>query len=620
MPLPFAPPGDKRVLVADLETYPNWFCVVLSDGDKTKSFASHRPGEIAKLRDILLNKNLVIAGFNNHAYDDIILRHIVDAMDVDGFADPQMVNALSSRIIDPADDEAENLNFKDRYSATPWAYSIDVFQLLNGKGSLKEHACRSHAPDVGEAPYEFGQPLPPEGFEAVERYCRLDVANTVAKLRQLWPLVSLREKLNDMFGIGDRIYCLSEQGIAQATFLKLHRDRSGQNAAQIREAAQANPDNLAPTWAATDIISPKVQFATDPFRTVFAKVKAAKFVRTDNYGAKWEMRSSLLPINLIVSLAGARFQLGVGGLHSVDEPAIFKADDKTAIIDLDVVSYYPSIIINDQLHPKHLGAGFCTDMRRIRDQRVAAKKAGDKVVADALKIVVNATFGKLNDVWSPLRSVPDAMRVTINGQLYLLMLIERLHAAGAKILSANTDGVTIMWPKARDADLAPVVKAWEKDTGFELERADYAMVARRDVNSYIAKTTAGKVKLKGAFQPDSGKGDGLIIKRAAIEHLTTGRPIREVVESAKPHELIFYQRCKNGGTLHHGNERIGRLARWYASTEGPALRRQNPNGSWATLPHGHGTALVLDLDDIGPDIHTEHYISEAEKLVRSCQP
>lgn len=646
MKLPRAP-GDKRVLVVDLETFPNWFCIAISDGEHRKVFASHRAGDILRVAKALNDKNVVVAGFNNKAYDDIILRAIV----ADPSITPAKVNRLSARIIDPQDKQEEDANFRDTYSPTPWAYSIDVFQLLNGKGSLKEHACRSNALDVGESPYPFREDLPSEGYAAVERYCGLDVTNTAEKLASLWPLVKLREKLTDMFDIGDRIYGLSEQGIAQATFLKLHRDRSGQYAAEIRKACQESPENLAPVWDTSAIVSKRVRYSTKPFQKMLEMVLCSKLRRLDDHGAKWELET-LLPEDLVQNLAGCRFQLGVGGLHSIDKPGIFRSSDDVAIIDLDVTSYYPSIIINERLYPAHIGPGFVDDMRKIFDRRVAAKRRmqalmaerdklkvtdeiaaiknrldeietellTEKTASDALKIVANATFGKLNDVWSPLRSVPNAMRVTLNGQLFLLMLVEKLTCAGFTVLSANTDGVTLQArPMAMANDgLGRVVKEWEAATGYTLERTDYTVYARRDVNSYVACKADGKVKTKGAFHPDTGKGDGLIVKRAAVAFLTKGTPIVATVMAAKLEELTYYQRCKNGGTLIHGEKPIGKLARWYASTDGEPIRRVNPNGTKALIPNAHKATLVMSTNDVGTDIDFDHYIREAEALVASC--
>lgn len=630
MKLPRAKNGES-IIVADLETFSNWFCVAVSNGESSRVFASHRPGEIRALAAHVNSKNMVLAGFNNLKYDDVILRAIV----ANPAITPAQVNQLSTRIIEPRGLAEKDANFKAVYSKTPWAYSIDVFQLLNGKGSLKEHACRNDAKDVGESPYPFNQPLPAEGYSAVERYCSIDVANTLDRLLHLWPMVELRTTLDALFDIGDRIYCLSEQGIAQATFLKLHRDRTDQYAAEIRTLAKESPDNLAREWDPAVIISKRVTFTTAPFRKILKTISLGGFVSLTPDGSKWEL-ATIFPEDLTPTLAGVRVQLGVGGLHTLDRPATFRADAKTMIVDLDVTSYYPSILIVERLFPAHMGPGFVDDMRRLRDMRVAAKKAGHKIVADALKIVVNAAFGKLNDVWSPLRSVPSFLRVVVNGQLFLLMLIERLHLAGFTIISANTDGVTFQCPRTpvSETRLASLVAGWEAETGHALERTDYSVYARRDVNCYVAADTAGDIKVKGAFclqphqgyglkvkaGPDNTKGDGLIVRRAAIAFLINGTPIAETVKTARPEELIYYLRCKNGGTLVVGEAPVGKLARWYVGINGEQLIRVNPNGSKAKIPNGESAIMRMNTEEPMLDVDFAHYIAEAEALAASCSP
>ena len=58
----------------------------------------------------------------------------------------------------------------------------------------------------------------------------------------------------------------------------------------------------------------------------------------------------------------------------------------------------------------------------VLDTRMEAKKAGDKATANALKLVVNSTFGasgdKYNDLYDPLMF----RSVCMYGQLYLIYL------------------------------------------------------------------------------------------------------------------------------------------------------------------------------------------------------
>ena len=74
-----------------------------------------------------------------------------------------------------------------------------------------------------------------------------------------------------------------------------------------------------------------------------------------------------------------------------------------------------------------------------------AKAAGDKVTANALKLVVNTTYGaslnKYNDLFDPLMG----RSVCITGQLFLLELANHLLAdcSTLKVIQLNTDGIMV---------------------------------------------------------------------------------------------------------------------------------------------------------------------------------
>src|ERR1017187_7366641 len=141
--------------------------------------------------------------------------------------------------------------------------------------------------------------------------------------------------------------------------------------------------------------------------------------------------------------------MGIGGLHSAESGVAHVAGSNYMLIDRDVTSYYPSIILNLGLYPQHMGEAFLTVYRSLVERRVAAKKAGDKVTAESLKIAVNGSFGKLGSKWSALYAPDLLIRVTITGQLSLLMLIEMIELAGLPVLSGNTDGILVKCHKDR---------------------------------------------------------------------------------------------------------------------------------------------------------------------------
>ena len=166
-------------------------------------------------------------------------------------------------------------------------------------------------------------------------------------------------------------------------------------------------------------------------------------------------------------------------------------------------------MLQNRIFPKHLGETFLKYYQQIVDDRLEGKRTGDTLKAAAMKILVNAVFGKLNfpDYW--LCDLKALLGVTLNGQLLLLKLIEMLHHEGIKAVYANTDGVSVYVPKdkvetyyricGKDTDDGHVKGEWEELTGLELETSHFRQMFHRDCNNYLVVTNSGKIKAKGEY-------------------------------------------------------------------------------------------------------------------------
>lgn len=612
-------PNEDNIWVYDLEVFPNYFLACAKDGESTFETSS-----IPKLAKWLVDKSRVLVGFNSQAYDDIISRYIVEHPS----CSPSEIYKLSLMIINGS--SGNNEVFKLQYSKTPWSFSIDMFQLLNKKGALKEWECRIGSNRVVESGHDFLKPLPASGIPQIIDYCHNDVDETFNLAKLKWDLATLRAGLIEQYALGTRPYVLSEAGVAQHTLMTLNQQRTGQYVSRVRKAAKENKDNLKTRWSMSDIVFPFIKFTTPTFKTVLDPFMETDIDSRDPRGIKWKLNDDYKTPKQI---GQKKYQLGVGGLHTVDEPGIWRTTKDQVIIDLDVEAYYPSIMIEHKLFPKHLGFGFIKDFAGIRDKRLKAKHEGDKSTNEALKIVINSTFGKLNDAYSPMRSVPDALRVTINGQLMLLMLIEMLEEKEFKILSANTDGVTIssLVGTSYNIALSNIITKWQKITGFILEQKIYDRYCRRDINAYVALTSDGKTKEKGAFteHPDRGKWDGMVVKKAAREYLLRDiDPKDTVYAETDAKQFLYYQRVGNGGYANWGEQKVGKTIRWYVSKTGRQVKRINPAGAKAKeakIPNGESAQLALDITDwdilgIPTDVNREHYVEEAWKLINTTKP
>src|SRR5690606_34636801 len=115
---------------------------------------------------------------------------------------------------------------------------------------------------------------------------------------------------------------------------------------------------------------------------------------------------------------------------------------------------------NNNIKPEHLDDTFLAVLRRVTEERLAAKKAGQSTKAEALKITINSIFGKLASDTMWLLDYKAFLSVTLNGQLYLLMLVEMLHKAGIHCISANTDGVVARVHERDNATYQAVCDEW----------------------------------------------------------------------------------------------------------------------------------------------------------------
>jgi len=197
-------------------------------------------------------------------------------------------------------------------------------------------------------------------------------------------------------------------------------------------------------------------------------------------------------------------------------------------------------ILNNQLCPNHLNPNtFLPLLKEIVDQRVYHKKRKKEskesdVIQAGLKIAINSIYGLLNSKTFWLFDPQITFTVTINNQLMIMMLIEKLELAGYHVISANTDGIVIDDYEKNLDDIRRVFKQWEALTNFTLEETFYQIIVRRDVNNYLAKTTDGTLKLKGLFEPQGGLIKGFtfpVIAKALQAYFLEGIDPKDFIEN-----------------------------------------------------------------------------------------
>jgi len=593
----------KETLVLDVECYSNYFMVGFlntetgnlkqfemwpdGDGSEGVGFESGQAFNRDAVASILHKYRTV--SFNGNNYDMPMISAALRG------ADCAKLKALSDKII------VNNIKHWNLGIEIVKCDHVDIFEVAPGMASLKIYGGRLHCKKMQDLPIEPGATITAEDRALLRTYNGNDLTTTKELWDYLQPQIELREQMSKVYGIDLR--SKSDAQIAEAVIVKQVSNALGSQVQRPEVPGGTRFRYTAPKF---------ITFQTPELQALLATIERLEFLVPD--GGNVQMPTELE--KAAIRVGGGVYRLGIGGLHSSEQTISHFADDDTVIVDRDVTSYYPMIILNNHLSPAHMGNAFTHTYRGLVEQRVAAKRAGNKVGADTIKIVVNGSFGKLGSKWSKLYSPHLLIQTTITGQLSLLMLIEQLEAEGFNVLSANTDGVTIRCAVNCRALMEEVIVGWESVTQFDTEETPYRAVHSRDVNNYIAIKTDGGVKLKGAYAPAGlmKNPTNEVCVQAVIAFLRDQVPVAETIRQCSDIRRFVTIRQVKGGAVDQAGEYLGKAVRWYYATgvEGPI--RYKVNGY--TVARSEGAKACMELPDAFPDdINYEWYIAEANSIL-----
>ena len=276
-----------------------------------------------------------------------------------------------------------------------------------------------------------------------------------------------------------------------------------------------------------DIIFPYVSFQQPIFQEVLAHFQTLRLENKANF-------------EKVVTYKGIPIVYGLGGIHAAPKNKIFESDERKIIKSLDVVSFYPNLMIRNNLCPAHLPKDvFLPLYEGFFNERRSIPKSDPRNYI--LKILLNSTYGLTNDEYSFLRDRAVTLSICINGQLLLTMLLEMLaEKIPLDLVMMNTDGFEVSIPREYEEIYSSVCKEWESLTKLELEFVDYQKLIISDVNNYIGIYTNGKTKTKGKYEykdiPLHKNKSHSIIPYSVYEYWVNGTPVEETI---KNHKNIF---------------------------------------------------------------------------------
>lgn len=561
--------------------------------------------------------------------------------------------------------------FYDTYNV-PRLDDIDHIDLMEMspavKTGLKKYAGREHAESMQELPFDPAKVLDNVQIAELLFYMGNDCRNTLRHMHKVQDRIELREEMNERFKEYWRVdfRSKSDAQMAELAFKSILNQRR-------RQRGEPNIEKSFWKHGTTFryIPPPYIRFQTQQLRDVLACIMNAEFMVSDKdqceeivdaNGEKIKTGVVMPQVikDLRVEMGKSKYKLGIGGIHSTESSMyVVSRPGVNQLRILDVTSYYPNLIKNCGIYPRSCGPEWLIEYCKFIDERVKAKSEvrslGEQIKAvetmtalfdqhdqvaslkaqqkraktkeGGFKIFLNGSFGKLGSKYSILYTPDGLIRVTITGQLSLLMLIESLELHGIPVISANTDGIVVDCPAHMTWLCDALVSDWEMTTGLQMEADDWRALFARDVNNYVGFEMDMSAKRKGAYgMPTLTKDPAYAIcATAVVAHLKDcivphmlGQQydplvmLRTINECNDITQFVVVRNVKGGATK--SGQYLGKTVRWaYEKGEAGAIHYAT-NGH--RVPKSEGARPLMQLPREFPDwLDHAWYVKEATAML-----
>jgi hypothetical protein len=628
---------DRNLWVYDVETIASIFTYVAVNTitEETVEYVIHKDKDDSIAFKKHLNSVKGLIGFNNIGFDYPVIHlflteHFVNAK--------KTVEALYEKAQDIINHQIHGVGFNPHniWESDMLIQQLDLFKIwhYNNKArmtSLKALEISMNFPNVMDMPIDHTSlDVTLKDIPEILEYNLNDVMATLEFYRRSDAKIQLRKDLKEKYGLKCLNY--SDTKIGEELMLKLYCEKTlpeGVKLWEYRKEVKAKRTTRNGIWLNESTFD-YIKFKSEKFNTLLDKLN-----KTVVYNTKGDLKESVI-------YRGFKYDYGSGGIHGCIKAGVYSEDDLYTIIDIDVASLYPSIAIVNGLYPEHLGEIFPTIYNEdIVVPRLAAKKSGDKVMADGLKLSANSVYGKSNDKYSWLYDPKYTMDTTINGQLMLTMLSETIvdHISDLTMIQINTDGLTVRMLRSDEDKLLTICKDWEKDTDLILEYVKYSKMVIGDVNNYAAMTTDDKCKYKGRFEIDKMVGGEKayhknnsfrIIPLALSNYFFKGIAVEDTIRNHKE----IYDFCgrqkfvgKDIGEIHRVNKdnkieiiKQQKNTRYYISTNGDSFMKHYNKGSYQKIHWGYKCTIFnkfVDQDDY--NVNYDWYIQQTNKEINQIE-
>lgn len=461
----------------------DWLVVIINPIDKTETVIVNDKQKLEEYFNAH-NKNIWI-GYNNRRYDQFILKAILLDMDPKDVSDWIIVKDNPGWQYSTLFNQIKMINFDTMLRMDTGLKTLEAFMGNN----IKETS----------VPFDIDRKLTPEEIAETVKYCRHDVEQTIEVF------LTRKAEFDAAMGLV-KIFNLPLEYMGKTGAQRVAKILGGRGLTFDDEFDFPIVDTLRLS---------KYRACRDWYRHPV----------NHDYKKKQE-----------VLIAGVKHTLAWGGLHG----AIPKYYGEGIYLMADVTAYYPSLQLRYKFGYRNMANP--ENFEKIHNENLRYKAIGDKVARLPYKIADNAISGQLKDKFSPLYDPRENNAITVNGQLLLVDLIEKLEPY-CQLIQSNTDGILLKLHSIADYEkLDDLVWEWEQRTGMRMEFEIFYKVFQKDVNNYLIVGPKGKIKTKGAYTKDLSRVDYdlPIINKALVEYMVHGTPVEKTIGDCE--ELIMFQK------------------------------------------------------------------------------
>ena len=542
-----------RLITYDCEVFAHDWLVVFKDTETGKYTAIWNDNDALKMA---LSEDCVYIGFNSKHYDQFIIKAIALGYSA------EEIKKVNDYIINGGQGW-ECPMLRDQFFRFNNVDIKDDMQMGLSLKAIEGHLGMSV--EESTVSFDIDRPLTEDEKKETLKYCIHDVDTTEKLVELRTDYLKNKINLGKMAGLDE----IKAMGMTNAKLTAAMLKASPQP--HNDERKYVYPDNLR-----KEFIPPEVfEF--------FDKMYDPSISDKDLFSGKLNLNIGECPVTL-----------GYGGIHGAIPNFFWEETEDRGIWNEDVGSYYPHLCTINGYTSRNIPSPQVYE--DILERRMQAKAAGDKVTANALKLVCNTTYGcllnKYNDLFDPLMG----RSVCISGQLYLLELAEHCYQEieGLRIVQLNTDGIMVECDKKDYDKLTEICKEWQERTGFDLEEDTVVKIAQKDVNNYVEVQPGGKAKAKGGYLVKGIAPAGafnvnnscIIVATALKEHFVNGTPVEDTINACD--DIFQFQIIAKAGAKYREA---------YHLVDGEQVPVQKVNRVYATADTRYGKLFKVKAEN-----------------------